>query len=77
MAENMKEEKGFIKKEISTEEDSSTIYLKEDDVKVEITEIQGRLLVNYFLTNILFFNYFLRKPLLYMQDGYFPLQVFN
>ena len=44
MAEKMKEEKVFIKEEISNEEDSSTVYLKEDDVKVEITEIQGSVL---------------------------------
>ena len=40
----MEEEKVFIKEEISTEEDSSTVYMKEDDVKVEITEIQGSVL---------------------------------
>ena len=43
MAEKMKEEKVFIKEEISTE-DTSTVYLKADDVKVEITEIQGSVL---------------------------------
>jgi len=42
--EKMEEEKVFIKEEISTEEDSSTVYMKEDDVKVEITEIQGSVL---------------------------------
>ena len=62
MAENMEEEKVFIKEEISTE-DTSTVYLKEDDVKVEITEIQGKLLVNYCLANIIvyLFNLFFKK----------------
>ena len=41
MAENMKEEKVIIKEETSIEEDTSTVNVKEDDVKVEITEIQG------------------------------------
>ena len=51
----MEEEKVFIKEEISTEEDSSTVYLKEDDVKVEITEIQGSVLT---LKNLLIFYKF-------------------
>ena len=51
----MEEEKVFIKEEISTEEDSSTVYLKEDDVKVEITEIQGSVLT---LQNLLIFYKF-------------------
>ena len=39
MAENMKEEKVIIKEETSIEEE--TFSAKEDDVKVEITELQG------------------------------------
>ena len=41
MTENIKDEKVFIKEDISTEEDTSTVYLKEEDVKMKITEIKG------------------------------------
>ena len=43
MTENIKEEQVSIKKELSNEDDTCTMYLKEADVKVEITEVQGRL----------------------------------
>ena len=39
--EKMEKEKVFFKEELSTEEETSTVYVQEDDVKVEITEIQG------------------------------------
>ena len=41
MTENIKDEKVFIKEDISTEEDTSTVYLKEEDVKMKITEMKG------------------------------------
>ena len=41
MAEIMDENKVTIKEEISTVEDTCIVYVKEEDVKEEITENQG------------------------------------
>jgi len=47
MAEIMEEDKVTIKEEISTVEDTFTVYVAEEDVKEESTENQG--MVHYFI----------------------------
>ena len=39
--ENIKEEKEFMKEEISTVEDTCTVYIKDENAKEESTEVQG------------------------------------
>ena len=39
--ENIKEEKKFMKEEISTLEDTCTVYIKDENAKEESTEVQG------------------------------------
>ena len=41
MAESVKEEMVSIKEEISTEEDTCTVYIEEEDVKTEFNESSG------------------------------------
>ena len=41
MGENIKEEKEFIKAEISPVEDTCTVYVKDENAKEENTEVQG------------------------------------
>ena len=52
MAKNMEEGKVAIKKELSTVEDICIVYIQEENVKEECTEIQGSVncITFYFLT---------------------------
>ena len=62
MAEIMEEDKVTIKEEISTVEDTCTVYVVGEDIKEEITENQG-ICKHFIYIYIKFFSFFLKfKP---------------
>ena len=57
MAEIMEEDKVTIKEEISTVEDTCTVYVVGEDIKEEITENQG-ICKHFIYIYIKFFSFF-------------------